>query len=53
LWGKAQQLLESSVARLQSGELKRRAYASLAQLAEQRLDERAALKAWRQAALTE
>jgi len=53
LWGKAQQLLESSVARLQSGELKRRAYASLAQLAEQSLDERAALKAWRQAALTE
>jgi HemY protein len=52
LWGKAQQLLESSVARMHSSELKRQAYASLAQLAEQRMDEAAALKAWRQAALT-
>ncbi len=52
LWGKAQQLLESSVARMHSSELKRQAYASLAQLAEQRMDDAAALKAWRQAALT-
>ena len=52
LWGKAQQLLESSAARLSSVELTRRAYASLAQLAEQRADPAAALKAWKQAALT-
>jgi HemY protein len=51
LWGKAQQLLETCVSRLHSSELKRQAYVSLAQLAQQRMDEAAALKAWRQAAL--
>jgi len=53
LWGKAQQLLESAVGRLGSVALKRRAYASLARLAEQRSDTGAALQAWRQAALTQ
>ena len=53
LWGKAQQLLESAVGRLGSVALKRRAYASLARLAEQRSDAGAALQAWRQSALTQ
>jgi HemY protein len=51
LWGKAQQLLESCAARLQSSELKRQAYAAIAELAQDRMDEASALKAWRQAAL--
>ena len=49
LWGKAQQLLTSSAAHLSDVSLRRSAYQSLGLLAEQRGDEAAALKAWKQA----
>lgn len=50
LWGKAQQLLRQSLAQLTDDTLRRRAWAALARLAEQREDAAAALEAWRQAA---
>ena len=50
LWGKAQQLLRQSLAQLSDETLRRRAWAGLARLAEQREDAAAALEAWRQAA---
>jgi HemY protein len=50
LWGKAQQLLRQSLAQLSDETLRRRAWAGLARLAEQREDGAAALEAWRQAA---
>jgi HemY protein len=50
LWGKAQQLLRQSLAQLSDETLRRRAWAGLARLAEQREDGVAALEAWRQAA---
>jgi HemY protein len=50
LWGKAQQLLQQSLAQLTDDTLRRRAWAALARLAEQREDAAAALEAWRQAA---
>ena len=50
LWGKAQQLLSHAVITLQDVVLKRKAWLALAALAEQRGDEAAAQKAYRQAA---
>jgi HemY protein len=50
LWGKAQQLLRQSLTQLKDDTLRRRAWAALAKLAEQREDSNAALEAWRQAA---
>ncbi len=50
LWGKAQQLLKQSLTQLKDETLRRRAWARLARLAEQREDGEAALAAWRQAA---
>ena len=50
LWGKAQQLLRQSLTQLADEALRRRAWAALARLAEQREDGAAALEAWRQAA---
>lgn len=50
LWGKAQQLLRQSLTQLGDDTLRRRAWAALARLAEQREDGAAALQAWRQAA---
>ena len=50
LWGKAQQLLRQSLTQLKDETLRRRAWAALAKLAEQREDSKAALEAWRQAA---
>ncbi len=50
LWGKAQQLLRQSLTQLGDESLRRRAWAALARLAEQREDAAAALEAWRQAA---
>ncbi len=50
LWGKAQQLLRQSLTQLGDEALRRRAWAALARLAEQRDDSAAALEAWRQAA---
>ena len=50
LWGKAQQLLAATAPRMKDAALQRSAYRSLAQLAEQRGDEAAALAAWKQAA---
>lgn len=52
LWGKAQQLLGRAAPQLGDPELRRRAWAAMAQLAEQRGDEDAALKAWKLAAAT-
>lgn len=50
LWGKAQQLLKQSIARLEHPELQRDAWRVLAQLAEQRNDGPAAAEAYRHAA---
>jgi HemY protein len=50
LWGKAQNLLAQAVKGLPDAGLQRRAWAALAELAEQRQDEAAALQAWKQAA---
>jgi HemY protein len=50
LWGKAQQLLSHAVLSLQDAVLKRKAWLALAALAEQRGDEAAVQKAYRQAA---
>ena len=50
LWGKAQNLLAQSVKGLPDAGLQRRAWSALAELAEQRQDEAAALQAWKQAA---
>ena len=50
LWGKAQQLLSHAVLSLQDGVLKRKAWLSLAVLAEQRGEEVAVQKAYRHAA---
>jgi len=50
LWGKAQQLLSHAVITLEDVVLKRKAWLALATLAEQRGDEAAAQKAYRQAA---
>lgn len=50
LWGKAQQLLKQALSQLQDERLRRRAWQSLALLAEQREDSTAATAAWRNAA---
>lgn len=50
LWGKAQQLLTQSVARLKDPQMARNAWRALAELAEQRDDAKAALDAYRNAA---
>ena len=50
LWGKAQQRLTQAVRGLPDAGLQRRAWAALAELAEQRQDSEAALQAWKQAA---
>jgi HemY protein len=50
LWGKAQQLLSHAVLSLKDAVLKRKAWLALAALAEQRGDEAAVQKAYRQAA---
>lgn len=50
LWGKAQNLLSQAVRSLPDVALQRRAWAALAELAEQRQDTSAALEAWKQAA---
>ncbi len=52
LWGKAQSLLEAAAKRLESEALQRRAHVALAQLAESRGDDAAALQAWKRAAQT-
>ncbi len=49
LWGKAQQMLKQAVSLLQDPELKRDAWRSLAELAEQRQDAAAATAAYREA----
>jgi HemY protein len=51
LWGKAQQMLERCAPQLTQPGLQRKAWCSLAELAEQRGDEAAAAQAWRRAAL--
>lgn len=50
LWGKAARLLAQATSGLHDAELRRRAWCSLAQLAEQRGDEPAAQQAWKRAA---
>ena len=50
LWGKAQNLLTQAARGLPDASLQRRAWAALAELAEQREDKEAALLAWKQAA---
>lgn len=50
LWGKAQQLLSQSVPRLNDQNLKKNAWITLAQLAEQRGDQSAGAQAWKNAA---
>jgi HemY protein len=50
LWGKAQSVLGQAVKGLPDAGLQRRAWAALAELAEQRQDTVAALQAWKQAA---
>ncbi len=50
LWGKAQGLLAQAAKGLPDAGLQRRAWAALAELAEQRQDQAAALQAWKQAA---
>lgn len=50
LWGKAQSLLSQAVRSLPDAGLQRCAWTALAELAEQRQDEQAALQAWKQAA---
>ncbi len=51
LWGKAQQLLKQSLARLQDLDLQRNAWRLLAELAQQRGEPEQATEAWRNAAL--
>jgi len=51
LWGKAQQMLERCAPQLTQPGLQRKAWCSLAELAEQRGDAAAAAQAWRRAAL--
>ena len=50
LWGKAQSLLAQATRSLPDTGLQRQAWAALAELAEQRQDDAAALQAWKQAA---
>ena len=50
LWGKAQQLLQQSLTRLQDIDLKKNAWAALAELADHRGDAAAAAQAWKSAA---
>jgi len=50
LWGKAQSMLGQAVKALPDAGLQRRAWAALAELAEQKQDTAAALQAWKQAA---
>lgn len=50
LWGKAQNLLSQAVRGLPDAALQRKAWAALAELAEQRQDTAAAMQAWKQAA---
>lgn len=50
LWGKAQQLLSQSVTLLSDHNLQKKAWVTLAQLAEQRGDENAGAQAWKNAA---
>ncbi|TSE34699.1 heme biosynthesis protein HemY [Tepidimonas charontis] len=50
LWGKAQSLLQQAVRALPDRVLRRRAWCALAELAEQRGDEKTACAAWREAA---
>ena len=50
LWGKAQQLLTQSIRHLDDAGLRRRAWRTLAVLAERRKDDLAAAEAWKQAA---
>ena len=50
LWGKAQQLLELCVSQVQSPELLRQGWSTLARLAEQKDDAPRALTCWKQAA---
>ena len=50
IWGKAQQHLRKAAPQLPQGELRRRAWSALAQLAEQRGDADGAAQAWKQAA---
>jgi HemY protein len=51
LWGKAQLLLRQSLTQLQDQRLRRNAWRSLAQLAQQREDTAGAAEAWRKAAM--
>jgi HemY protein len=51
LWGKAQLLLRQSLTQLQDEALRRNAWRSLAQLAQQREDTAGAAEAWRKAAM--
>lgn len=50
LWGKAQNLLTQAVKGLPDTGLQRKVWSALAELAEQRQDDEAALQAWKQAA---
>jgi HemY protein len=50
LWGKAQQMVQQAAAKLQAPTLRRQAWSMLAQMAEQRQDNQAALEAWKKAA---
>jgi HemY protein len=50
LWGKAQQLLQHALPKLQDAGLARNAWAALAELADQRGDVVAATQAWKNAA---
>ncbi|TSE27733.1 heme biosynthesis HemY N-terminal domain-containing protein [Tepidimonas aquatica] len=52
LWGKAQTLLQQAARSLPPGELQRRAWVALAELAQQRGEADAALQAWQRAART-
>lgn len=49
LWGKAQQLLQQALPRLQNAALERSAWAALAELAERREEPGAATQAWKRA----
>lgn len=53
LWGKAQALLQQAARSLPPGRLQRRTWVALAELAQQRGDEAAAVHAWQQAARAE
>lgn len=50
LWGKAQQLLKQALPRLQDAGLERKAWAALAELAEQQGDAATSVQAWKKAA---